>query len=447
MEILKFACKSCNAQLQASASAAGDSFTCPHCEHAMRVPQPDAVGVIRSGGRDKEATEAVVCPLCNTRVTVQATDLGKRVMCPDCETAFVAKLSAKKLPPKPKTDLADDDGYSLKDSVHDDTAAKEMAARYFQEAERRSKEERERHNLSDKPYQKMAEDRALAAHDDEPHPEKKRESLTPEDYDPRSTRVRYPISLSAEAIATDFKFFADVQFLSRWIVTSLGMAVVQYMAINAVIMGSGAKVGVSGFGAYFNSFVLSALTVVVGAIVMVFLASAFMNISTSIASGVANLEWPETPAFERIMETIFFVIALMLAILPAGLVSALVSPYLGVPVGGLSFLLFPYFYLSLLDSGTPLIPFSASILAAVGRKLHKWILFYIVTGAVLAVILVLGGIAYYFSGEEYEYVKYIVLPAGVLTTGYLLFYAIWLGKLGWECSQDVGETPEKPGVV
>lgn len=444
MEILKFACKNCNAQLQAAAAAAGESFVCPHCEHGMRVPQPGAVGVIRSGGRDKEPTEAVVCPLCNTRVNIKASDLGKRVMCPDCETAFVAKLAAKKKPATPKNDLTDDDVYSLKEAVHDDTSAKQMAARYFEEAERQSKAEKERHTLSDKPYQKKGgEDLASQPYDPALHAEKKRESLTPEDYDPRATRVKYPVSLSAEALATDFKFFADIQFLTRWIVTSIALAIVMYMAINAIILGSGA----ADFAAYFNSFSLTTLTVVVGAIVLVYLASAFMNVTTSIASGIDRLEWPETPAFDRIMETIFFVVALMLSLLPAGLVGAILSKYLAIPVGGLSFLLFPYFYLALLDSGSPIIPFSGSILAAIGRKLHKWVLFYLVTGVVLVAILALGGIGYYFSGEGYKYVKYMVLPAGVLTTGYVLFYAVWLGKLGWECSQDVGETPEKPRVA
>ncbi|TWT31961.1 MJ0042-type zinc finger domain-containing protein [Blastopirellula retiformator] len=441
MEILKFACTSCSAQLQAAASAAGDSFTCPHCEHSLRVPQPDAVGVIRSGGRDNEETEAVVCPLCNTRVTIQSADLGKKVKCPDCETAFVAKAPAKKLPPKPQT-TDDDDFYSLKEETHDDSASKQMAARYFEEAERQAKVERERHTYADKPYQKAVEQTAATAYEAEPYAEKKRESLTPEDYDPRATRVKNPVSLAPDAIKTDFKFFCEVQFLTRWIVAALGMAVVLYTGINAMLVRINVTDGIGGFGAYLTSFVLSALTVVIGAIVLVYLASAFMNISTSIASGVAHLVWPETPAFERIMETVFFVIALMMALLPSGLVSALISPYLGVPLGGLSFVLFPYFYLSLLDSGTPLVPLSSSILAAVGRKLHKWILFYMVTGAVLAVVLVAMGIGYFFCGEEYQYVKYMVLPAGVLTTGYALFYAVWLGKLGWECSQDVGETPE-----
>lgn len=443
MEILKFACKTCNAQLQAAAAAAGESFVCPHCEHAMRVPQPNAIGVIRSGGRDKEATEAVVCPVCNTRVTIQSGDLGKRVMCPDCETAFVAKLAAKKKPAPAKNDLSDDDGYSLKDAVHDDTSAKELAARYFEEAERQTKAEKERHTLSDKPYQKLVEEVAVRSYDPDSAPEKKRESLTPEDYDPRAARVKYPIALTPEAIATDFKFFADIQFLTRWIVTSVGMAIVQYMAINAVILGSGA----ADFAAYFNSFSLTTLTVVVGAVLLVYLASAFMNVATSIASGVPNLEWPDTPAFDRIMETIFLVVALLLSVLPAGLVGTLISQYLAIPVGGLSFLLFPYFYLALLDSGSPIIPFSGAILSAVGRKLHKWVLFYLVTGVVLLAVLALGGIGYYFSGEGYKYVKYMVLPAGVLTTGYVLFYAVWLGKLGWECSQDVGETPENPRVA
>ncbi|UUO08253.1 hypothetical protein M4951_08005 [Blastopirellula sp. J2-11] len=439
MEILKFACKSCNAQLQAAATASGEAFICPHCEQSMRVPKPSDVGVIRSGAKDKDPTESVVCPVCNTRVTIQSRDLGKRVMCPDCQTAFVAKLAAKKAPVK-QVEMSDDDIYSLKEAVHDDTSSKQMAARYFAEAERQSRAEKERPHLSDKPYQKMVEERAAAQFNADMPPETKRESLTPEDYDPRSTRVQYPLSLSAEAITTDVKFFLDIQFLTRWIVIAMATAVVFYMAINAVALGSGA----ADFGAYFNSFALTTMTVVVGAIVLVFLASAFMNISTSIASGVSQLEWPETPIFERIMETIFFVVALILAMTPAGLVAALVSPWLAAPLGILGFFLFPYFYLALLDSGSPIVPFSGAILAAVGRKLHKWFLFYIVTGVVLLGILVLGALGYYFSGEQYKYAKYMVLPAGVLTTGFLLFYAVWLGKLGWECSQDAGETPEKP---
>lgn len=443
MEILKFACKSCNATLQAAASAAGESFVCPHCEHAMLIPQPDGVGVTRSGSKDKEPTESVVCPVCNTRVSIQSHDMGKRVMCPDCQTAFVAKLAAKRLPPKP-VEMTDDDIYSLKEEVHDDSAAKQLAARYFAEAERQTRAEQERHTLADKPYQKKVADQAAAQDlDDGVPPSTKRESLTPEDYDPRSTRVKYPLSLSSEALATDFKFFFDTQFLTRWIVLAFGTAIVYYFALSSIISYQGSV----DFAAYMQSFVFTTLTVVAGAVVLVFLGSYFMNITTSIASGVNELEWPETPFFERIMETLFFVVALVVSLAPAGLVGSLVSPWLAAPVGVLSFVLFPYFFLALLDSGSPIIPFSGQILSAVGRKLHKWILFYIVTGAILLGILVLGGLGYWFSGEDYKYAKYMVLPAGVLTTGYLLFYAVWLGKLGWECSQDPGETPENPDVA
>ncbi|MFI4875546.1 MAG: hypothetical protein ACIALR_09420, partial [Blastopirellula sp. JB062] len=175
MEILKFACSSCNAPLQAAATAAGESFVCPHCEHAMRVPQPGGVGVIRSGAKDKEAIEAVVCPVCDTRVMIRSADVGKQVKCPDCHTPFVAKLAARSKPKK-QVEVSDDDGYALKEAVHDDTSAKQMAARYFEEAERQTRADQSRHKLSEKPYQAFVEENAASYDaDGEYVPERKRE--------------------------------------------------------------------------------------------------------------------------------------------------------------------------------------------------------------------------------------------------------------------------------
>ena len=63
----------------------------------------------------------------------------------------------------------------------------------------------------------------------------------------------------------------------------------------------------------------------------------------------------------------------------------------------------------------------------------KWLLFYIVTSCLAAMMAVCIGVGIFLTGEKK--LPYIIIPVAALIVGYTFVYAQLLGKLGWECSQ------------
>jgi hypothetical protein len=99
------------------------------------------------------------------------------------------------------------------------------------------------------------------------------------------------------------------------------------------------------------------------------------------------------------------------------------APAIGLAV--VTFVAFPVFLLSALESGSALLPFSAPILRSLFRLSWAWGLFYLLTGALLIPVTMLA------AHIATPYATLGWLGPAPLLAAYLLIYARLLGRLGW----------------
>lgn len=399
--------------------------------------------------KPSQRTHTVTCPVCATRIEVRTSDVGRKTRCPDCEHTFEIKKAEIKL--EIPEEIMEDDGdeYGLKDVTHDnDDARRKMSQNIMSQAEKEIREQAERKDLNKRTQGAFEErkPREYTVEDIEEVEKKPHESLTPIDYDPRAETVDFPLNFSPKELARDGKMLADVGLLMRWVFLSIFASVTIYFAANAIHFGS-LPTPEQSFTSYMYTLFGSTLAVVLGAGTMTFLGSHFLFLVMTISSGLDEWDWPELGIFDRVVEALFFVLALVLTLVPLGIMLTIESSLAWV-FAFLPCFLFPIVYLSMLDQGSLVVPWSNTIVASLFKLPVKWALFYVGTLGLLAVV---GFVAYaVFSMAGIERLGYISLPGGVLLVGYLLIYAIWLGRLSWEIAEvnsvyeEAGTSKEEP---
>ncbi|WDI42815.1 hypothetical protein [Bremerella sp. P1] len=373
-------------------------------------------------------THVVTCPVCSTRISVRSMDVGRKTECPDCHHRFTIEKSEIKLDvPEP---IVPEDEYGLKDVAHDhDEARKKMGQEIMSQAEKEMKEQAERKDLN-KRTQGAFEERKPRGYQDSDEEEKKpREQLTPIDYDPREELVDYPLTFAPKEIQRDILLFSDVGLLMRWVFLSVFASVTIYFATNAIYYGLQPDESIMN---YMYSLAGTAFSVVLGAGTTIFLGSHFLFLVMSISSGQEEWDWPELGIFDRMMEALFLVIAVLLSIVPFGLM-ATIDQWSALPLLAFTFLGFPVIYLSMLDQGSVVTPWSSSVVASLFKLPGKWLLFYIATFVLISAIMATGAAIFFFAGIER--LAYIALPAGVMLVGGTFIYALWLGRLSWEIAE------------
>lgn len=368
-------------------------------------------------------------------MTVLTSDVGRKTECPDCGHVFpIQKAEVKLEIPEP---IVMEDSYDLKEASHDhDDARKKLSQSIMSQAEKELKEQAERKDLHKK-TQGAFEERRKADSVDDDGERKPRESLTPEDYDPRADLVEFPVRFTPHEIRRDLMMFADVGLLMRWVFLSIFCGITLYLLVNAIYY---ASVDATTFGTWMACFASTAFAVVVGAVTMVFVGSNFLFLTMTISSGIDKFDWPELGIFDRAMEALFFVIAFFLGLLPFVIVYT-IDPAIATPLAALEILAFPVFFLAMLAQGTVLMPWSGTILMSLVRIPGKWFAFYVATTLLWGVLAFAGYLLYFFAGIER--LAYIALPGGVLLVGGLLVYAIWLGRVSWEIAELNSEIREE----
>ncbi|PQO26930.1 hypothetical protein C5Y96_19310 [Blastopirellula marina] len=355
-------------------------------------------------------------------------DVGRKTECPDCHHRFTIEKAEIKLDiPDP---IVPEDEYGLKDVTHDhDEARKKIGQEIMSQAEKELKEQAERKDLN-KRTQGAFEERTPRNYQDADIEEEKkpREQLTPIDYNPREELVDYPLTFSPNEIKRDFLLFADVGLLMRWVFLSIFASITVYFAANAIYYGM-LPLPSQTFITYMYSLAGSAMSVIIGAGTIAFLGSYFLFLVMSISSGLDEWDWPELGIFDRMMEALFLVFALMFSLIPFGIMVT-IDQWSAVPLLAITVLGFPIIYLSMLDQGSVLTPWSSIILASLYKLPGKWLLFYVATSVLIAAILTAGAAIFFFAGIER--LAYIALPGGVMLVGGTLIYALWLGRLSWE---------------
>ncbi|QDU74783.1 hypothetical protein Pan97_17990 [Bremerella volcania] len=370
-------------------------------------------------------THVVKCPVCSTRMSVRTMDVGRKTECPDCHHRFTIEKAEIKLEvPDP---IVLEDGYGLKEVAHDhDDARKKMGQEIMSQAQREIKEQAERKDLNKRTQGAFEERKPRNYQESEEEEKKHREQLTPIDYDPREELVDYPLTFSPKEIQRDILLFSDVGLLMRWVFLSLFASVTVYFAANAIYYGLQPN---QTFMTYMYSLAGSALSVVLGAGTIIFLGSHFLFLVMSISSGQEEWDWPELGIFDRMMEALFLVIAALLSFVPFGIM-ATIDPWSALPLLAFTFLAFPVIYLSMLDQGSVVTPWSGMIVSSLFKLPGKWLLFYVATSVLISAILAAGAALFFFAGIDR--LAYIALPGGVMLVGGTFVYSLWLGRLSWE---------------
>lgn len=370
-------------------------------------------------------------------MTVLTADVGRNTECPDCGHVFEIKKAEIKLE-IPEEVLLEDE-YGLKDVGHDhDEARKKMGQNIMSQAERELKEQAERKDLNKKTQGAFEERRPREYEIEEEEGEKKpRESLTPEDYQPRAELVDFPLNFTPKELARDAMLFSDVGLLMRWVFLSIFAALSLYFTVTAIYNGSLPSQNIV---TYLTTFMCTVLAMVIGAGTLAFLGSFFLFLVMTVSTGMDEWEWPELGIFDRVMEALFMIVAMSLTMVPFGIMvtidKSMAWPFLLLP--GVAF---PVVYLAMLDQGNVFAPWSNTIMASLFQIPVKWLLFYAATLGLLAVCSLLGYGLYAMAGIER--LAYIALPGGVIVVGYFFVYAIWLGRLSWEIAELNSEYKEE----
>lgn len=355
-------------------------------------------------------------------------DVGRKTECPDCHHRFTIEKPEIKLEiPEP---IVPEDEYGLKDVAHDhDEARIKLGQEIMSQAEKELKEQAERKDLNKRTQGAFEERKPRNYQDADEEVEKKpREQLTPIDYNPRAELVDYPLTFSPHEIKRDVLLFADVGLLMRWVFLSLFASVAVYFAANAIYYGMIPQANQT-FITYVTSMAGSMMSVVIGAGTIIFLGSYFLFLVMTISSGLEEWDWPELGIFDRMMEALFLVFALMFSLMPFGIMMT-IDRWSAMPLLAFTVVGFPIIYLSMLDQGSVLSPWSSVILSSLYKLPGKWLLFYVSTSVIIAAILAAGAAIFFFAGMDR--LAYIALPGGVMLVGGTLIYALWLGRLSWE---------------
>ena len=120
---LHFVCPKCQKPLKTSASMAGTRSRCPFCHTSLDVPRHSRS---RTPGEDyplRQETDGpvaeepayilVVCPVCHARMRPEESQIGQKVVCPDCGTPTIVPQPAEKPAKKPRPSAVDVGEYPL----------------------------------------------------------------------------------------------------------------------------------------------------------------------------------------------------------------------------------------------------------------------------------------------------------------------------------------------
>ncbi len=397
-------CPICKTRMLATPEQVGQELVCPDCQTCCRVPPPverptvahqmprpregpDAeYGLVAGVDQPPPGSEAyaehvaIACPVCHTRLHFTLDRVGQMAVCPDCLVPLVV--------PRPKPKKV---GWVERSEPHQTRPPQETVG------------------LAplDPPYQRQPQ------------------TLTPVIDGPPKIQRRYLVpsadrpSLPPHPFLTGvfrFPFYPGV--LSRWLAISLAAWLI------AVLGRSAAELAMQGYGALVAVPMLAA-TGFLTALWIAALGSCFLVIVSETASGNDRIQqWPEMNFIDLICDAAFPVNSLALAAVPgAGI--AWLDPgngplYVGVSI----FVGFPVVFLSMLESGSRMSPWSTAILRSLRTGRRGWAIFYLETavGMAAAVGLTMG-----LSPTPGDAIV-LNIPFDLLI---LIVYARLLGRLGW----------------
>jgi DNA-directed RNA polymerase subunit RPC12/RpoP len=397
-------CPVCSTRMLATLDQVGQKLVCPDCTIATIVPpppdlpQPWRPPVVVVGENEYRIHEGidqpppgatfipVVCSLCGTRMYAAEDQAGREIVCPDCQTRNVVPALAQRVQYDPMAG-ADEGEYRLGRAIE----APEIRVGVDYRSERN--------------------DREGTATD----------------------RVRWhrpDLSLPAPRwtfFSGVFTFPCYAGSLACWIVLSLGLIVVLPLGGAAIALSF-----VETRASWIGSMLISGLAFTCFMLWVVAASAYLLAILRDTANGHDAVEnWPDAMFLDWLGDSYFVFSSLAISMLPGvalarGLQALDVASWPAVPLSML--LLFPVLLVSMLETNSPLRPFSLPVLGSLLTCWWAWGMFYAETTLLMAATIVLVAA---LTGCFGPWGALAALPAAV---GSLMIYFRLLGRVTWRAS-------------
>ncbi len=417
-------CPVCRTFMQVPEDQVGQEIVCPDCREPMVVPprverhEAKSVPEVEFGEyalREEEedsfsdaqgaepARFPVRCPLCDTLMHAGRDQVGQQMVCRDCETWFVVPRPPA---PKRKPDLRAGAGdvYDVGDSI----------------------EVPEYRPLIPPPRWR---------------PRPGLESAADRDQEAGPVRTRPPPRWTF--FSGIFGFPAYRNSWPRWVGLSAGLLVpllLGQLAVKLAMAPAGPWIGAI---PWIASMVLCGLALVLGLMWSVVAFVSCLSILRDTAYGCHDVEnWPEAVFLDWVGEFFFLIGSLTVSVLPGlGIARALESAGIaGWPSVWISIvLIFPVSLLAMLETNSPLSPFSLPVWRSLLYAWWAWGLFYVETTVLIAaagLLVLLAAIYVPFLG--------MMLAAPLLVATLMIYFRL-LGRLAWRCGEGAARGRQRNG--
>ncbi len=438
-------CPICHTRMLAPPEQVGQRLICPDCETPSIVPPPEDVTheplpLGPSSGPSEGPAEtydlaapeagpapppaarlvdkkyvAAVCPVCHTRLNVTADKVGRAIECPDCGTRFaVSRPKARAPQPDPMKEI--EGGYDV-------IAPPRVASR--------------------KPA--LFDEAAMPADLDEQRSMEERRGLE-EEYRSLNEQLHSGWQVAPSQVSTgravesskseEASFFRGVftfpfyrSSMAYWVALSVGLMFVVLPPMFAFMLALRPNGPGWGWAA-----VASAMGAVAGLLWILMTSSSCLAILQDTAEGCDEVEnWPEGQFFEWLFDASYVLSATLLATAVGLGVTRLVG-WLGYswwPIWVIvSWVTFPLVLMSMLEAGSPLLPFSWPIMRSMLLVWWAWLIFYVEATLVVGVGVGLGALV---TIPTHYWGSPVALALAVTV---LMIYFRLMGRLVWFCSHE-----------
>ncbi|HRX79273.1 MAG TPA: hypothetical protein P5307_09450 [Pirellulaceae bacterium] len=368
---------------------------------------------------------SVICMICGTRLDVNDSLIGKKVKCPDCHNAIDVRTPSpdkRRAPVPAQSAAADDDDFGLS-AVASTTAISSPYHSIAHDLMANAENEVARETPKVAQPQRRAPaldaiERAEAASDDAEQQE----------------RPKLPAAPFRTGV---LKFLLDPLTIARLII----LAIVFFVLIGAI---EGAITSAEGAAtSQFVSILYRMFAVTVGAVFATNLAVSLLGILQDTANGKDAIEsWPDVNFLDWIFEAFYVFSGLFIAVFPACMLAKVLSLagapdalYWLVVVGGSSLgilLIFPFALVSMLESGSAIMPVSQPIIRSLRLARGSWIVFTLISVLVIGAGVCLGAARVLWSASTF--MNFVIALLGIVV--FAIYFRL-LGRLTWCCDEAV----------
>ena len=364
------------------------------------------------------------CPLCQTRFVATDDQIGTTLKCPDCYTEFEIRepLPGARQPRRQSGNNWDDDD-DLRLSEPDDLTEMQLSTDDVLGSPLQSVRPvpnattwiRDETGIDG---QAAVASAILQKAESEAEEEEAKEAALPDS--PLTSGV--------------LSCFLDPSLLIRWLLFSIAIQV-ELSAFNGAL-----KWGAIGDPmSQFVCLALSCFSFCFGVILLLVASVSLLAITQDTASGRDQIEnWPGANFMDWVFDAFYVLAAVFACFLLGGLVGQIFLPFgMAIYVWGMlaavaisSGVVFPIYFLGVLETGSPINPFSAPVLRSLTAARATWIRFALMSLG-LGFIAVLGGLLRIFDSTILNF-----LSAAIVSWALILYFRM-LGRLTWSCQETV----------